>query len=244
MKYPSNQRRSLPGHPQLSSLFDPDVIPLFRGLGTSDLDYLQTVAVPEQLSAHSYLVRMNSYNMCVYVLLSGTVRISIKRPAKPQVTLNLLGPGEVLGEMSALDGLPPSANVLTTEESRVLCFSQDVFRDCVEKMPMLSKNLMSILTRRLRRSANHIESLATLNVSGRVVQQLLSFSEDYGQVTPTGTTLIPLRLPNSELAGLVGATREHVSRAMSTLKSADHLSTSTGYRILLHDIATLRQLCT
>src|SRR5207247_562139 len=105
-----------------------------------------------------------------------------------------------------------SASVVTIEESELLWLDRDAFRRCLMTMPALSYNQSCALSSRLRRANEQIQSLATLDIECRVARQLLAFAEKYGQAAEDGTTFIPVRLTQSDLANLVGATRESINK--------------------------------
>jgi CRP-like cAMP-binding protein len=79
------------------------------------------------------------------------------------------------------------------------------FLRCREVAPDVLYNLLLILTRRLRAMTTQIQSLAALDVPGRVAHHMVSFAEEYGQALPGGEILIPLHLTKTELAEVVGA---------------------------------------
>jgi CRP/FNR family cyclic AMP-dependent transcriptional regulator len=86
----------------------------------------------------------------VYVLLSGSVKVHLFTPDGAEVILAVLGPGEVVGEMSLADSLGRSASVTTLEESVFLWIDRTTFRTGIEGSPVLARNLADILSRRVR----------------------------------------------------------------------------------------------
>jgi CRP/FNR family cyclic AMP-dependent transcriptional regulator len=104
----------------------------------------------------------------VYVLLEGSVKVELLTPGGTEVILAVLGPGEVVGEMSLADSLGRSAGVKTLEETTLLCMDRVTFLSSVEEAPVLARNLANLLSRRLRLANAHVRSLAAQDVPGRV----------------------------------------------------------------------------
>jgi CRP-like cAMP-binding protein len=111
-------------------------------------------------------------------------------------------------------------------------------------MPVLAQNLIGILNSRLRSSTGQIQALAALDVQQRVIRQLLFFAERYGKPNTSGETLIPIRLTQNDLAGLVGASRRRVNQAVVILKRSGWILVDADYHITLLDSAALERAIT
>jgi len=111
----------------------------------------------------------------------------------------------------------------------------------MEEAPVVARNLASILSRRLRLANTHTRSLAALDVHGRVAAQILAFAREYGEDLPEGETRIPLRLTQSDLAALVGASRVRVNQALGYYRKRGTISVSSDHRITIHDQEALER---
>jgi CRP/FNR family cyclic AMP-dependent transcriptional regulator len=174
-----------------------------------------------------------------YVVLSGSVKIYVGQPDGSEVILAVLCAGEVVGEMSLADSLGRSATAVTLEESTLLWLDRAAFWTALGTMPTITYNLVSILSRRLRLANVHAQALSKLDVGGRVAAQLLAFAREYGEPAEAGSILIPLRLTQSDLAGLVGASRVRVNQALGFFRRMGYLSVDQESRIVVHDPAAL-----
>jgi CRP/FNR family cyclic AMP-dependent transcriptional regulator len=102
-------------------------------------------------------------------------------------------------------------------------------------MPAIHDNLFCLLCKRLRLANEQIQSLVSQDVEGRVARQLLAFAQLYGQAVATGEVVIPFCLTQSDLASMVGATRERVNQVMTAYKQRQYISVDHHHRIAIHN---------
>ncbi len=207
---------------------------LFRGVPARELERLSPLLHQRSFSAGSTILTTEQPGEAVYVILSGSAKVHVIRSDGTEVILAILGPGEVVGEMSLADSLGRSADVATLEESVLLWMDRSAFRASVEEAPTLARNLAEVLSRRLRLTNTHLLSLATLDVPGRVASQLLALAREYGESTPEGTR-IPMRLTQTDLAGLAGASRVRVNQALGYFRKRGSISLDKDGRLIVHD---------
>ena len=173
----------------------------------------------------------------IYIIIEGSVKIHLFTPEGTEVILAVLGPGEIVGEMSLADSLGRSANVTTLEESALLWMDRRTFRSGVEGSTVLGRNLADVLSRRLRLANAHLLSLATLDVLGRVASQLLALAHEYGEEASDGV-LIPITLTQADLAALVGASRVRVNQALGFFRKRNAISIDKDGHITVLDADT------
>ena len=216
---------------------------LFRGLTEGQLSKLSTHLQRKRYPTGTEIIRVNQPGEIAYIILEGSVKIHIDQPDGTDVILAILGAGEILGEMSLADSLGRSATVVTLEPSTLLLMDRATFWASLKEMPTMTYNLVDILSRRLRLANLHTQSLVRLDVYGRVAAQLLAFAHEYGEGDPSGDILVPLRLTQSDLASMVGASRVRVNQALSFYKRRKYLSLNHDRHIVIHDPAALRHRC-
>src|SRR5215211_1540299 len=206
---------------------DPDVLSeltLFQGVPAQELEKFAPLLHRKIFPAGATVITADQPGDAVYVISAGSVKVHVIRPDGEEVILAVLGPGEVVGEMSLADSLGRSADVSTLEESVLLWMHRSAFRMKLEEVPMLSpRNLASLLSRRVRLTNAHLLSLAALDVPGRMASQLLVLAREYGESTPQGTR-VPMRLTQSDLAGLAGASRVRVNQALGYFRKRGLIS--------------------
>jgi CRP/FNR family transcriptional regulator, cyclic AMP receptor protein len=209
-------------------------VPLFEGLPRSELSRLCDYLYQRSFPAGANVLIAEQPGEAVYVILAGSVKVHALRPDGTEVVLAVLGAGEVVGEMSVADSLGRSASVVTLEETTLLWMDRRTFRSSVASSPDLARNLSEILSKRVRLANARLISLSSLDVPGRVASQLLSLVREYGENTPEGAR-IPMRLTQTDLAALVGASRVSVNQALGQFRKRGAISIAKDGRVSVHD---------
>src|SRR5919112_4735096 len=125
-------------------------ISLFQGVPRRDLERLAARMHERSFPAGASVFTAEQPGEAVYVLLAGSVKVHTSLPDGTEVILAVLGPGEVVGEMSVADSLGRSSSVTTLEDSTFLWMDRKTFLSGIEEVPAISRNLLDILSRRLR----------------------------------------------------------------------------------------------
>ncbi len=232
----------------MAAVSDPNIlgeIPLFRGVPVERLKRLNEVMHRKSVPAGTNMITAEQPGEVVYILLEGTVKILIEQMDGREVILAFLGAGDTVGEMSLVDSAGRSANVMTMEKCTFLWMDRSTFQDCLRNVPEFTQNLVRLLSGRLRMANEQIQSLSSLDVAGRLARQLLAFTERYG--TPTteegGGVKIGLRLTQTDLAELVGASRERVNQVMVEFRQKGYLSVDSSHHVQVQKPQELARLC-
>jgi CRP/FNR family cyclic AMP-dependent transcriptional regulator len=230
----------------VSAAPDPTILSstaLFRGLTAEQLEPLRGQIRCKTYAPGTNLISAEQPGGVVFVILSGTVKIQVDQSDGTEVILAVLGAGQSVGEMSVTDKLTRSASVVTLEESTVAWIDDATFSRSLHTIPGLIDNLARLLSSRLRVANAQIQALATQDVYGRVARQLLSLAEEYGVPDGRGDAQIPVRLTQSELASLVGASRVRVNQALVLYKEQNYIAVDSAYRITIRNPAALAARC-
>lgn len=209
------------------------------GEGTGDvltrdqLDDLRARGRSRRLPRGATLFSEGDRSDTVAYLLSGRVKVSYHTDAGDEVVLALHGPGQLLGELSAIDGRPRSASVTAVEPVEVLVVTADAFRQFLSAHPEVGIELLRLLADRLRDSDRKRVEFGSQDVVGRVAARLHELADRYG-VAGNGTVTVELPLTQEELAAWVGASREGVSKALRVLRERGVITTGRR-RIVVHD---------
>jgi CRP/FNR family cyclic AMP-dependent transcriptional regulator len=165
----------------------------------------------------------------LYIVISGRLKVLMSDEQGREVILAILGTGEFFGEMGLLDDSPRSASVVTLEPCELLSISKTDFKRCIAENSDLSLMVMRGLVRRLREADQKIGSLALMDVYGRVARLLLEMAEDVG-----GEKMVVKKLSKQDIAKMIGASREMVSRVMKDLELGGYIE-ARGRSLVLHD---------
>ena len=203
-------------------------VPLFAGLSESELEKLSKVSVRKRVERGAFVVRAAENTDSLYVLLTGRAKVTNTDEEGREIILAWLGPGESFGEMGLIDGSPRSANVVASEACELLVLSKDNFQRCLQDNFLVAQKLMQILVRRLREADRKIESLALLDVYGRVARLLLDLS-----VEEEGRRIVKKKISKQDMARMIGASREMVSKVMRDLELSGYIAVENDLVIIL-----------
>ena len=208
-------------------------VPLFSSIGDEQLRLLVPIFSRRSAARGSMIMAAGDPTDSLYIVLSGRLKVMMSDSDGKEVILNILGPGEFFGEMGLIDDSPRSASVVAIEPCELISVSKRDFKRCLAENFEMTMALMRGLVRRLRDADRKIGSLALLDVYGRVARLLLDMSE-----TVNGQKMVTRRLPKQDIAKMIGASREMVSRVMKDLQLGGYIE-MRGSNILLRDtIAT------
>lgn len=193
-------------------------VALFSGLDDGELEKLSKVSGRKRAERGAFVVRAGEGTDSLYVLLAGRAKVTNTDEEGREIILAWLGPGEFFGEMGLIDGSPRSANVVAAEPCELLFLSKEAFQRCLQDNFQVAQKLMKTLVLRLREADRKIESLALLDVYGRVARLLLDMSE-----VTEGQRVVKKKMSKQDMAKMIGASREMVSKVMRDLELSGYI---------------------
>lgn len=208
-------------------------VPLFSGCQDEQLRVLASMVTRRSAPRGTLVLNAGDQTDSLYIVLSGRLKVLMSDSDGKEVILSILGPGEFFGEMGLIDDSPRSASVLAIEPCELLSISKRDFKSCLAQNFEMAMAVMKGLVRRLREADRKIGSLALLDVYGRVARLLLDMSE-----TVDGQKVVNKRLPKQDIAKMIGASREMVSRVMKDLQMGGYIE-MRGSTIVLRDTILL-----
>ena len=188
-------------------------VPLFSSFSDLQLSQLLSCVQHRSYPRHAFILRSGEETDALYIILSGRVKVLIPDEEGHEVILSMLGPHEYFGEMGLLDDQTRSASVETLEPCEMLRLSKAGFTNILKDNYELAMLIISNLVRRLRDADRKIESLALIDVYGRVARLLLDMAENV-----EGKWVVERAPPKQEIARMIGASREMVSRVVKDLQ--------------------------
>ncbi len=189
-------------------------VPLFATVPDDALRTLATIVTRRSVTRSTIIMSAGDPTDSLYIVLSGRLKVMMSDADGKEVILSILGPGEFFGEMGLIDDSPRSASVLAIEPCELLAISKRDFKKALAENFEMSMAVMRGLVHRLREADRKIGSLALLDVYGRVARLLLDMAE-----TVDGQKMVTKRLPKQDIAKMIGASREMVSRVMKDLQT-------------------------
>ncbi len=214
-------------------------IPLFATLDADGLHDLAAVTRRRTFHQGEIIFYRDDPGAMMFVIKSGRVRIFLSSPEGQEVALAVFGAGEAFGELALLDGQPRSASAVAIEPTETYCIQRADFIAVATRRPRIALQMLATLSHRLRQTDAMVEDLLFLDVHGRVAKKLLELAETNGTRTPEGLR-IEMKLTQSDLAAMVGASRESVNKVMSYLLDKEYVSVEKR-KITVKRLAELRK---
>ena len=203
--------------------------PLFVGFPDDVLASVARVAMMRRFPRGQSVVRAGDRTDYVYFVLTGSLKVVVSDEDGREVILSILGQGELFGEMGMFGEQPRSASVVAVVAADLVMISKQDFRQLMQENFEVAWRIMCNLAERLRNADRKIESLALMDVYGRVAGLLIEMAEDVD-----GETVVVRKISKQDIAKMIGASREMVSRVMKDL-GQQGLIEETSQGIILRD---------
>jgi len=194
-------------------------VDLFSDLDHEELAHVAGVVQLRSLAKDETIFNAGDPADAVYIIATGKVKIVVTSTDGRDFILTILGAGQVFGEMALLESAPRSAAVITASQVDVLTIRRKDFHQMLTSTPSISKKLLAILSRRLRRANSKMESLAYMDVAGRLARYLLDLARDHGQKLGNGWIVVR-RPTHTDIAHSIGTSRETVSRMINEFEES------------------------
>ena len=211
----------------------------------SELDEKQISEIEEYFAKRKYpknsmVILEEEFGDIVFIIKSGTVKITRVNDEGKEVILSLLGPGEIFGEMAILDGESRSANALAQEDCVLYVIQKSEFIQLLRNNFDVSLALMSDLAKRIRKSDQQIEALSLSDAEHRIGVSVLNLAEDMGVIRKGQVTIEKLPF-QQDIANMSGTSRETVSRVLKLFEDR-HMITKVGHTVVIPDYAFFKRL--
>ncbi len=208
-------------------------VPLFAMLAPAQAESLANAVEKRRFRRGELIVEQGKKQDALFIMLAGRARVVVTDAKAREVILATLHPGDYIGEMSLIDQEPHSANVEAEVQTDALVLAGSEFTRCLLENPSTVSAVMKGLVQRLRSADRKIESLALLGVYGRVANVLL----DNGVPVPgpDNIRIIRDKISRQDIAKMVGASREMVSRVMKDFEEQGFIETRVDGSVLVNE---------
>ncbi len=205
-------------------------LPIFESLPDDRLEAIARRARLRHARKGEVILHAGDHTDNLYIILSGTLRVLVSDEEGREAILSILHQGELFGEMGVIDDHPRSATVMAIEPVELVVIAKSDFRLTLEENFDLALYIMRSLVKRLRQADRKIESLALMDVYGRVARLLLDMAVDVD-----GRLCVNPNPSRQDMAKMVGASREMVSRVMRDLQADGLIDETDGFVVLSQD---------
>lgn len=207
-------------------------VPLFSMLTTSQAASVADAVTKRRYKRGETIVEQGKKSNALTIILTGRARVVSSDVRGREVILATMRSGDYVGEMSLIDQEPHSASVLAEVQTDVLILGPLEFARCMPDSDSMAYAVLKGLVQRLRQADRKIESLALMDVYGRVARVLLEFAGENIRCAE-GNAVIPGRVSRQDMAKMVGASREMVSRVMKDLEERGFIKTQDDGSLLV-----------
>jgi CRP-like cAMP-binding protein len=213
---------------------------LFNELKATTIEELSRRSRRRSLSSGEMLFNAGDASDCLYIVMSGRIRISAVSAAGVEVTLNVLTSGSLFGEIGMLDGSVRTAGASAMDPSELMSIGRSNFFLALESDARLARNVIELLCRRLRWVSARMEDLAIRGAAQRLARLLGFLARDHGRDAGAGIE-ISIRLTQSELAQWAAMSREGLNKLL--VRWADEgLVSQNRRRIVIRDLGRLDEI--
>jgi CRP-like cAMP-binding protein len=206
---------------------------LLGRLTRAEMDELMRLVHVKHLPPDHLLFQKGDPGDSLFAVLSGQIKISTLSEFGKEVILNILGPGEIFGEIALLDGKERTADASTIGPSELLFIARPNFMRFLEGHPRVALRLLDVLCSRIRWVSESYEDVVFKRLPSRLAKKSVLLAGHFGEVRGDGVS-ITLRLPQQELANMVGATRESVNKQMRLWEDAGLITYQHGHITVLN----------
>ncbi len=205
---------------------------LFEAMKPDELDEILRLSSERRVPRGASLFQKGDPGSSMMAVLAGRVRVSSVSAEGKEITLNVINPGEVVGEIALLDGKPRSADCSAIEETTLLVLERRHFLPFLRRNEDLYLRLLAVLCEKLRQTSMALEDLALLDLPARLARVLLKLALEYGRQDGKGSIRIGVKMSQRELSNQVASSRESVNKQLRVWRDDRVVDIEAGYLIL------------
>jgi CRP/FNR family cyclic AMP-dependent transcriptional regulator len=187
---------------------------LFASLGPEALEAIARTLRVRHFRRGEVLFHEGDPGDALFIVASGAIKVVVPSDEGEEAILATLRRGDFLGELALLDGAPRSASAIALEATDTLTLPRAQFRALASMEPAIRDALLAALAGELRRLTTHVAELHFLDLTGRLAARLARLAEENGDVAADGSIRLDAPLTQSDLAAMIGATRQSVNKLL------------------------------
>ena len=214
--------------------------PFFQHMSAEELDEIIGFAAERRVAKGSTIFSKGDPGTSMMAVMAGRIRVSSISSDGREVMLNVIGAGEIFGEIALLDGKPRSADATALDDSVLMVVERRHFLPFLLRNPTLMERMLVVLCDRLRRTSIALEELALLDLPERLARLITKMAREYGRPVAEGMR-IDMKLSQRDLATLVASSRETVNKQLRGWREQGVLDLVAGH-IVVRNAAALERL--
>lgn len=216
--------------------------PLFSVLHPTDAATLAEKLYPVRYRRGEVIFREGEPAERLFLIERGRVKLTITSPGGQELLIAVLGRGQLFGELAVIDRGPRAMNARAMEDGCVHALGSDVFWTMLEGHPALSRRLLELMARRLRRADQASQDLIFFDAPTRLARRFLDLAEEHGEPVNGGEVLrITVRVTQEEVAQMIGVTRASANRLIGSFAGRGWIDWNDGHPIILEPESLLRR---
>jgi CRP/FNR family cyclic AMP-dependent transcriptional regulator len=213
---------------------------LFGGLSAETLQAIARTLRVRHFRRGEVLFHEGDPGDALFIVASGAVKVVVPSEEGSEAILATLKRGDFLGELALLDGAPRSASAIALEATDVLALPRDQFRALANSEPAIRDALLAAMARELRRLTAHVAELHFLDLTGRLAARLARLADEHGEKLPNGSIRLDAPLTQSDLAAMIGATRQSVNKLLGEFEESGLLRFERDSIVVVDPVAMAR----
>jgi CRP-like cAMP-binding protein len=203
--------------------------PIFCDLETEALEQLSRYAKHSILKRGATICSKGDPGNSMFAVISGTVKISVSSADGRSAILNLIGPGELFGEIAVLDGQARTADATANTNCEIFAIDRRDFLPFVRSQPALAMKFIELLCMRLRWTSDQVEQVILQDLPGRLAGALIRLTERY-KLAPGRRTIA---ITQQEISEMVGMTRESINKQLRVWAARNWVRLEHGAIVVL-----------
>ncbi|MBO8169866.1 MAG: Crp/Fnr family transcriptional regulator [Thermoanaerobacteraceae bacterium] len=209
-------------------------LPIFQGLDRNQFANVCFSTTKKRLDKGEFLFYQGQRANTIYLVKSGKLKLIQATEGGREIILDVIGPGEVLGETSLFHEQEQLFSAVALEETNLCCFSRQQFEKLIQQDTSLAVRIISYLSQKLYETMRQVGEVATQSVKEKILRLLFRLAGEYGREITSGT-VIEVEVTQQELANMVGASRVMVAQVLKELKEVGVVDREGKYYVLKND---------
>lgn len=209
-------------------------VPLFNALPESLVRDMANFLRERKFRRGEYIFYEGDEGNQLFIIAEGLVKVTKLNEDGREKILSILGPGEFFGELSLFDGAPRSATIQAKSECKMYSLERKEFLNLLKQSPDVSLSVITVLASRLRAANSMIEDITFKDAREKLISLFMELALKYGKIID-GTTKVRLvhKFTHQELADMISASRETVSRIIGNLIDEGKVEISSDHHMLI-----------